>query len=347
MKRIFVITLALLIGIEFFSLPVFADYDYLQIPYYSYSIFDFFLNSGFSDSRLVAFDNVNGYISTDTSGVSGKTWEKNRTHTYTIFGNKVLPAGNEYVTNDGGFRLDGKLSSNVHLDSEARLNVAMPTLYGKFQANKQQLWLEKGETYLFCFWSKVDYSVILSNMQFSNGTKFENGGHDFTNKLVRYVFKLSYKGDSGFYYLNFPSEVEYLVPIYFGTARAAPSDALQSMGLSSKEEQAINRLTDAMVNGTDNSNQANQGLNNQTSKLDGTTGKLEESEKQFSESMNNDLNKISTKPGLITNSKFINSAKFVSGVFTKLVINTPFEHVLTFCLTLGISLVMFGKLRNR
>ena len=82
-------------------------------------------------------------------------------------------------------------------------------------------------------------------------------------------------------------------------------------------------------------------------KYDETGKNFNNLENSFSTDMNNNLNSIDSNPKLITNSKFINSMKFVSDMYTRLVIDTPFEQILMFTATLGIALVLIGKLRNK
>lgn len=63
------------------------------------------------------------------------------------------------------------------------------------------------------------------------------------------------------------------------------------------------------------------------------------------EDMESGLQDINTSPDLLSSSKFIQSANWVTNQFNRLVTGTPFELVITFALVLGIALVFIGKVK--
>ena len=88
-------------------------------------------------------------------------------------------------------------------------------------------------------------------------------------------------------------------------------------------------------------------VTNQNDQFDNVGNNLTSFESSSESSMNNSLSYIPLNNGIGTNSNFLNSALWVKNRFQDLVVNTPFELVIVFSLTLGIALTIVGKLRNR
>lgn len=231
------------------------DNEGISIPQYSYTIYDFFLNSGYSNviyrkeetENVTSIYNVPSHTITgvnkngsSVSHLHGTLYKSGTSYSFTgafLSNEQSTTSVNETVSSY-------QITSNSQQKNISQVMVTLPILKGSYSSTRK-FWLEKNETYYFSFFASVDYSVLLSQMTFSNGTTFENGGHDFTNQMVKYVFKLDYKGESGFYSLNFPSVPE-VIPIYFGTYNSASDEALQAMGLKSKQivlQEKANELT--------------------------------------------------------------------------------------------------------
>ena len=243
--------------ISSFSIKANAEVDNegISIPQYSYTIYDFFLNSGYSNViyRKEETDNVKSIYSVPAHTITGTN--KNGSSVSHLHGT-LYKSGTSYsftgafLSNEQSTTTINEtvssyqITSNSQQKNVSQIMVTLPILKGAYSSTRK-FWLEKNEIYYFSFFASVDYSVKLSEMTFSNGTTFENGGHDFTNQMVKYVFKLDYKGESGFYSLNFPAVPE-VIPIYFGTYNSASDEALQAMGLKSKQivlQEKANELT--------------------------------------------------------------------------------------------------------
>lgn len=82
-----------------------------------------------------------------------------------------------------------------------------------------------------------------------------------------------------------------------------------------------------------------------TSVFDTTSSAYISSESAAVDNMENGLQNISTSSDLLSSSKFIQSANWVTNQFNRLVTGTPFELVITFALVLGIALVFIGKVK--
>ena len=71
----------------------------------------------------------------------------------------------------------------------------------------------------------------------------------------------------------------------------------------------------------------------------------------FESTQGNDLDtnlqalNISSSSGLLVNSSFVKSALWVNSMFDRLIVGSPFELVLVFCLSIGIAFAMIGKVR--
>lgn len=231
------------------------DNEGIAIPEYSYTIYDFFLNSGYSNVvyRKEDVENVTSIYNVPSHTISGSNFTNSsisNIHGYMYKNGNNYSFTGAFLSHDANVSKINETVSSYQITSNSQqknisqVMVTLPFLRGNYSSTRQ-FWLEKNETYYFSFFASVDYSVALSRMTFSNGTTFVNGGHDFTNKMVKYVFKLDYKGESGFYSLNFPAVPE-VIPIYFGTYNSASDEALQAMGLKSKQivlQEKANELT--------------------------------------------------------------------------------------------------------
>lgn len=111
----------------------------------------------------------------------------------------------------------------------------------------------------------------------------------------------------------------------------------------------VNLELDNMHNTIDNGNYTSQSTvsnnSNSNQQFSTTSNAYIASENSAIESMESGLQDINTSPDLLSSSKFIQSANWVTNQFNRLVNGTPFELVVTFALVLGIALVFIGKVK--
>lgn len=117
----------------------------------------------------------------------------------------------------------------------------------------------------------------------------------------------------------------YIVPIYNGWGRYISTDFADQFGLLGYRE---------------SSDQAQD----MKSEFDTDSNDLITIEDTFNDSMNSALQNVS--PSFNMGQSFLNSANWVSTQFNNLVNNTPFASLITFGLTLGLGLLIIGKIRK-
>lgn len=89
---------------------------------------------------------------------------------------------------------------------------------------------------------------------------------------------------------------------------------------------------------------SSEDLNDINSQFQTDSNSLISIEDSFNNSMNNALQNVS--PTFNMNQSFLNSANWVSTQFNRIVNNTPFASLITFGLTLGLGLLIIGKVRK-
>ncbi|WP_456317590.1 hypothetical protein [Solobacterium moorei] len=363
MKKLFIITLAVLIGIQVASLPVFASGTVTAIPYDSMDAYAYFSSKGlinFSASGIPS--NIVHAIGDTTSTIDCGGMSQPRPYS-------------AEKTQDYKFSCRF-VSGSKGIDKEDNImTMAYPTVSG--------LWRYKGNYDPQAFVSFGGYKgyiylEFLSTVQVY-GDIYIAGENtpvhsNVETLLIQYV--ANFKGTSYFHYVfrfkssdpyfsidftRFADKTVSVVPICLKPESYLTDIERQRFGLPTSTQEAINDLKAitvkkfdeliANMGGVSSSDPelkqllASFAVNNK--KYDETGKNFNNLENSFSTDMNNNLNSIDSNPKLITNSKFINSMKFVSDMYTKLVIDTPFEQILMFTATLGIALVLIGKLRNK
>lgn len=363
MKKVFLFVLTTLITLQVVSLPVFASGNVTAIPYDSMDAYAYFSSKGlinFSTSGIPS--NIVHAIGDTTSTIDCGGMSQPRPYS-------------AEKTQDYKFSCRF-VSGSKGIDKEDNImTMAYPTVSG--------LWRYKGNYDPQAFVSFGGYKgyiylEFLSTVQIY-GDIYIAGENtpvhsNVETLLIQYV--ANFKGTSYFHYVfrfkssdpyfsidftRFADKTVSIVPICLKPESYLTDVERQRFGLPTSTQEAINDLKAitvkkfdeliAHMGGVPSSDPdltqllANIAVNNKN--YDATNKKYNDLENSFSNDMNNSLNSIDSNPKLITNSKFINSMKFVSDTYTKLVVNTPFENILMFTATLGIALVLIGKLRNR
>lgn len=108
-----------------------------------------------------------------------------------------------------------------------------------------------------------------------------------------------------------------------------------------------NKLLDniqLIANGSSSSNSSSSSLDSTTSNFSSNANDLVTIEDSFNSSLNSNLQNIN--PVFNLGSSFLVSANWVSTQFNNIVNNTPFASLITFGLTLGLALLLVGKVRK-
>lgn len=183
---------------------------------------------------------------------------------------------------------------------------------------------------------------------FSDGSITDLGRIN-TAKINGTTWQLCRLTISGFGALKNPNQMIYIgtsdllfIPIYCNVATTTPVST--DFALVYSMDNRLLRYLDQIASGTTQSNNTSNSLSSTTSQFTSDSNDLITIEDTFNNSMNNALQNVS--PTFNMGQSFLNSANWVSTQFNRIVNNTPFASLITFGLTLGLGLLIIGKVRK-
>lgn len=138
---------------------------------------------------------------------------------------------------------------------------------------------------------------------------------------------------------NFKVGNKLMYIYYFGPIDSMPDDLYRYVFGRSQLENLTeigNTESQTVETNTDSTN----------TQLIGTSGQYTNIENQFNDNFTNAINDLNITDTLTNNQKFASSANWVRVQFNRIVNNTPFASVITFCLIIGFALIMIGKVRR-
>lgn len=134
-----------------------------------------------------------------------------------------------------------------------------------------------------------------------------------------------------------------IIPLYLGESsnKYISTDFALLYGLSNR---LLDNL-DIIANGTNQSNQANQQLDSNTSQFQTDSNDLIDIEDTMSNNMDTAMQQItpSSNPGTSFGGNFLTSAVWVRTQFERLTNGNPFGSLIVYGLTLGLALLLLGK----
>lgn len=157
------------------------------------------------------------------------------------------------------------------------------------------------------------------------------------------IFHIKFRnnGNGGNLNLKYNTSGIRFIPIYIGRSDvgAVSTDFALLYGFS-------NDLLDAIVYGTESSNESVSELDSGTSDLNESINDYVGVENQFNDNMNDALQDLDLDSNIPTamGTKFLQSADWVRVQFNRMTDNNPFGSVLGFSLVVGISLLILGKI---
>lgn len=193
----------------------------------------------------------------------------------------------------------------------------------------QSGWETIGKKYYLIF----GINKAVDNGNIGNYLTFENChmiDFEYIQNLVNSAYKIvkiTLINDNGMSFIvKSKSQYEYM-PIYFNNIndKHISTEFAELFGLMGYQESSSN-------------------LDNTTSQFTSDSNDLITIEDTFNNSMNNALQNVS--PTFNMGQSFLNSANWVSTQFNRIVNNTPFASLITFGLTLGLGLLIIGKVRK-
>ena len=362
MKKVFLFILTFLISLQVVALPVFASGTISAIPYDSMDAYAYFSSKGLTNFSVNSIPSNIVHSAGDQNNVI-KCGGMSQDQKYSD------PASKKYE-----FVCQYYAGYNGSYSEQNILTMAYPTVSGlwRYVGN-----YDPSSFVSFGGYQGYIYLEFLSTVQVY-GDIYIAGEHtpvhsNVETLLIQYV--ANFKGTSYFHYIfrfkskdpyfsidftRFKDKVVNIVPICLKPESHLTDIERLRYGLPTSTENAINDLKaitvkkfDELISnmgGVPNDPDLTQllstiSVNNKN--YESTNKNFNDLENSFSNDMNTSLTSIDSNPKLITNSKFIKSMKFVSDLYTRVVVNTPFEHVLMFTATLGIALVLIGKMRKR
>lgn len=169
-----------------------------------------------------------------------------------------------------------------------------------------------------------------------------NGYKRYSNGLqVNYqIFNNANNGDTyghARYYINYSTAAinrfnnyQY-IPLYYGKLSECPDEILHYAGLFTPEEQAGNETSSDL-------DAINTDLNNEISAVDNIQNQLQDDFQDNIQAIDTDIDFVTS-----FGQKFVTSAQWVRTQFETLTTQTPYGSILFFALTLGLALMIIGR----
>ena len=223
---------------------------------------------------------------------------------------------------------------------------------------KLRFLLDNNDPFVICFLSNsyindpFDFSVspVSNSYTASIGSYYFKRTGKFTQSMFiggyNFIAIESYISDSGYYIIQFSNSYfsGEIIPVYVGFKSQISNDTYRFIYGSDRIIDAINNQTTIIESGNTNSQNKGTQLDNQTTSMQSQMTQFQNIEDTAGNNMNTALNNIPT-PNLTSNNKFLVSADWIRQQFNRIVTNTPFEAVITFCLVFGLGLLLLGKVR--
>lgn len=335
-----------------------------DIPWYSKYAYKFFMDNGVSNIDNYLYDQVDQTYNQETyTGSDGNTYYIfNRTDVYSILGQSVIYGS--WNGSNNGLRWHSA-SKYMYVVFASVNNFGSQAMYitGSNNTYTTDYSFQKfGNMKIYSYRFRATNDSPVSEdvyLQFSSGNircrPIWMGMCDFMPTEVRDL-------------VGYRPDVTSLNSI--DTKLSATNNALSNiysrqnttnqnlLNINSSITTTNNHLSAINTLITDIKNYLSTGNNSTSSKVssnDTVTNLLSTNSNNLATFESNQSNSLDTNlraldsnfsnNGLISNNKFISSAIWVNYRFNELILNTPFELVLVFCLSLGIALAMLGKVK--
>lgn len=257
---------------------------------------------------------------------------------------------NESGTNSGSgtLDLDGTISTNSHKVYDIPILVNNTNINNNYNIEKRIFfkqddpfvisYLSDATTYPNNLFDVYSISDTEGNTPISVTKKrygFYSGGYNLWSLVIQHT------DFSSGYYIRIANNTALkngVIPLYVGFLNNMPDDLYRyCIG--------TDRTRDLMENGSAASQAVESTANSTNNAFNISAQQYENIENSFSQNMNTSLSNTSTTSSMFSNSKFLSTANWVKVQFERIVINTPFELLIVYCLILGIALVLIGKVR--
>lgn len=282
----------------------------------------------------------------------------------------------EVKSGGGGITQTATINLTTTTTQLSKMSLALPILKGDISVGVP-------DRSIIYFRSTADnpYIIAYKQVQGNTITELKNSlkmyGYQSNEELTNYTIDVDYRQSYGAYVfikintnningkLGFNEDASNtvlnvfktgIIPLYADNLNNMDDDLYRLYMGQDRTINAINEASSAIQSKLDKSNQLmdtgneNTGNSigtamNQNIHFNDTKTKYQNLENAQIVEMDNNIDAINTSPDLISNSKFLTSANWVTLQFNRLVMNTPIELVLMFSMTLGLALVFIGKLR--
>lgn len=357
MKKVFLFVLTALISLQVVALPVFASSSVTAIPFDAMDCYSYWFSKGLTtistDSGTSA---INGYhgSGSDKSFCDFNTAKTTLTctnyHNVTIGLSEQNSLVMQTPAVHGHYRYaNGYYDPKSYLYSQFPNEYVYMEFFSTLQALPNKIWIGQ--------YGNGNERKYHGNIEFVHYSYVSGSSPSWFHYVIRF------KPLDPYYSIDFESFNDKdlsVVPVTLKPERLLSDVEKVRFGLKTSTGESVDTFKAvtvekfdeliSVIGGLVNDPKLKESVNKLDDKrgqFDDTNDKYQALENSFSDDMNKNIVNIDTSPKLTTNNHFINSMKFVSDLYTKLVINTPFEQILMFTATLGIALVLIGKLRNR
>lgn len=325
------------------------------------------------------FTSTSTYTISQSGTSSNPSWRVPVHANYTYFAEVDSTGTVVYVTNPYETVSAYKETVNSYSTSEAnsltdKLNYH--SLTGTFvnpsaYSVNNRLYISSGRSQIISFFSNKSLpnpngiSLFVNNGSSSdftvNRSSFSLVGGQ--NQLYKYTYTITNNSSSGLYVtpiFNFSSlNNMIIVPLFVGRSEDVTDQYCQFLGIDSEVEKLLKSIDlttksiddniSLLVNGDSSTQIATDKNDSSTSSFVSISNSLHDFESSSINSLNNNLESIGSSNDIVNSTGFLDAAWLVRNGFDYLIrydSSGALGLLLTFCLILGISLTVIGKLRN-
>lgn len=327
-----------------------------------------FVNVNYYEGITTAYLQCNKYSNTDNYYCR---WQYNSGGNITqtgdyIEGSQTISQHNELttgtVTHAETITVSESNTGTITTTEKYNLSYHLPILSATSTTNKseytksQDIAVYIGQTYIVSFMVNKNMTsdpVIYYSPNSSANVLVKRLNREYVSGgWYEYTFGFKYNSDNGIsnFSVRWPglNNTYKIIPIYNGEIKTMKDDLKVFCGLETDTNLLLKQLIEVTSNGNKNTQTA---INNNTQ----ANNNITDSGTQYhsiENTANNDMNSslenidLNAGKGLIKVSKFGTSARWVVRQFNRIVMDTPFELLITYSLTIGLSLLLVGKVRR-
>lgn len=359
-KCISIVLLLVLLVTAPFSYTAYADHDYFnQFTVNQYSAFAFFGRYGMMPAQLNDglmenfYDGVNITCTEDGSGYSCKVYD----YTYKTLNYDTFPFMlGMFRQQDVTTGITSKATTPKAYNTNNRIRVGQEPIYilyfSNFNTTTNNLKVYPSNSSYPISYTRVtsDSQTAVSGNFYLICLKIWAENVPTSGSTIGYTWgsvDLGFTNDALNTGVNNTSISSLLVlPIYYGTKYTMPEDVYYYIFNEPKPTLSYDSTTyELLEEGNEESIDSVDLLDDTTDDLSDGITQLISQEDSFLTSMDTNLQNVPMNATILNNNHFLSSANWVRQQYNQMISNNPFGALLYLCLSLGLSLLILGKLR--